>query len=447
MAVNPIRNFGRSFNPDSEHAKRNVSHRVKALLVLSDGVVFEGENFGAEGETIGEIVFNTSMTGYQEILTDSSYKGQIVTMTYPQIGNYGVNADDRESLEGPKVEGFIVKEYLDFPSNWRAEKIKNQPRIKFGAKFKINSLTNYLKEFGIVGIEGIDTRALTRHLRDHGSQMGIISTIDHNPESLLEKVRNHPGIIGIDLVKDVTSKNVYSWTEKVWKWQVSVKESKSQSIKASEYQSIKVSESLGVKDPDTLILGHSDTKVKKVVVYDFGVKLSILRNLVDALFDVSVVPAQTPAEEVFEMNPDGILLSNGPGDPEAVTYAIENTKKLIGKKPVFGICLGHQLLGLAMGGMTYKLKFGHHGGNHPVMDLETEKVQITSQNHNFCVDIKSLKGQVKHTHKNLYDGTEEGMRHVELPIFSVQYHPEAGPGPNDASYIFNRFREMIEEFK
>ena len=431
MAVNPIRNFGRSFNPDSEHAKRNVSNRVKALLVLSDGVVFEGKNFGAEGETIGEIVFNTSMTGYQEILTDSSYKGQIVTMTYPQIGNYGVNADDRESLEGPKVEGFIVKEYLDFPSNWRAEKIKVQPRIKFGAKFKINSLTNYLKEFGIVGIEGIDTRALTRHLRDHGSQMGIISTIDHSPESLLEKVRNHPGIIGIDLVKDVTSKNVYSWKEKVWKWQVSDKESKGQSI----------------KDSNTRTLGHSDTKVKKVVVYDFGVKLSILRNLVDALFDVSVVPAQTPAEEILDMNPDGILLSNGPGDPEAVTYAIENTKKLIGKKPVFGICLGHQLLGLAMGGMTYKLKFGHHGGNHPVMDLTTERVQITSQNHNFCVDIKSLKGQVKHTHKNLYDGTEEGMRHVELPIFSVQYHPEAGPGPNDASYIFNRFREMIEEFK
>ena len=426
MAVTPVGNFGRSFNPDSGHAKRNVSNRVKALLVLSDGVVFEGENFGAEGETIGEIVFNTSMTGYQEILTDPSYKGQIVTMTYPQIGNYGVNADDRESLEGPKVEGFIVKEYLDFPSNWRAENIKNQKsKIKI-----IHSLGNYLKEFGIVGIEGIDTRALTRHLRDHGSQMGIISTIDHNPESLLEKVRKHPGIVGIDLVKDVTQKKAYSWRDKVWKWQPAPQEVQGSMSNVQSYK-------------NSLPITHYPS-LKKVVVYDFGVKLSILRNLVDALFDVSVVPAQTPAEEILDMNPDGILLSNGPGDPEAVKYAIENTKKLIGKKPVFGICLGHQILGLAMGGRTYKLKFGHHGGNHPVMDLKTEKVQITAQNHNFCVDIKSLKGQVELTHKNLYDGTEEGMRHVELPIFSVQYHPEAGPGPNDALSLFTQFREMIE---
>jgi carbamoyl-phosphate synthase small subunit len=395
MAINPVRKL----RPAS---LGNFSNGVKTLLVLSDGTVFEGKGFGAEGETIGEVVFNTSITGYQEILTDPSYKGQIVTMTYTQIGNYGVNTEDIESLGGPKVEGFIVKEYFDFPSNWRAMR---------------GSLSDYLKEYGIVGIEGIDTRALTRHLRDNGSQIGIISTIDRNPESLLEKVRKHPGIIGIDLVKEVTSKKAYSWDEGVWKWQ---------------------------PNPPTPPLLKGGKGGLKVVAYDFGVKLSILRNLVDAGFDVYIVPAKTPAEKVLDMNPDGILLSNGPGDPEPVTYAIENTKKLIGKKPIFGICLGHQILGLAMGGRTYKLKFGHHGGNHPVMDLKTKQVEITSQNHNFCVEVASLKGQVELTHKNLYDGTEEGMRHVELPIFSVQYHPEAGPGPNDASYIFKRFREIIE---
>ncbi|MBM4135660.1 MAG: glutamine-hydrolyzing carbamoyl-phosphate synthase small subunit [Nitrospira sp.] len=400
----------------------------KALLVLSDGTVFEGKNFGAEGETIGEVVFNTSMTGYQEILTDPSYKGQIVTMTYTQIGNYGVNAEDIESMKGPKVEGFIVKEYLDFPSNWRTERFKIQD-----SRFKvINSLGDYLKEYGIVGIEEIDTRALTRHLRDYGSQMGIISTTDLNPQSLIDKVRKHPGIVGIDLVKGVTSKKAYSWKEGVWKWQSAEVEVRSQKSEVRREKNLPLT-------PYPLPLS--------VVVYDFGIKLSILRNLADAHFDVYVVPAKTPAEKVLDINPDGILLSNGPGDPEAVTYAIKNTKKLIGKKPLFGICLGHQILGFAMGGRTYKLKFGHHGGNHPVMDLETKKVEITSQNHNFCVDIKSMNGQVELTHKNLYDGTEEGMRHVELPIFSVQYHPEAGPGPNDATYLFKRFREMIESFK
>jgi len=371
----------------------------KALLVLADGTVFEGTSFGSEGETVGEVVFNTSMTGYQEILTDPSYKGQIVTMTYTQMGNYGVNAEDIESSGGPKAEGFVVREYLDFPSNWRLQM----------------PLGQYLRENNIVGIEGIDTRALTRHLRNRGAQMGIISTIDSDPKSLLEKIRNHPGISALDLVRDVTARESYAWNEGCWKW----------GIRATERQSDRYE------------------GMAKVVVYDFGVKFNILRNLVEAGFNVNVVPAQTPAEAVLEMNPDGILLSNGPGDPETVTYGIENTKKLIGKKPIFGICLGHQILGLAMDGRTYKLKFGHHGGNHPVKDLKTGRVEITSQNHNYCVDINSLGGKVKLTHRNLFDGSEEGMEHVELPIFSVQHHPEAGPGPNDSTHLFKRFREMM----
>jgi len=360
----------------------------KALLVLADGLVFEGESFGAKGERIGEVVFNTSITGYQEILTDPSYKGQIVVMTYTQIGNYGVNKEDIESKGGPKVEGFIVKEYIDYPSNWRAKE----------------SLEEYLKKYNIVGIQGIDTRALTRHIRKYGSQMGIISTQELNPENLYQKVKFHTGIGGIDLVKYVTTPKLYKWNS-------------------------------------------ANSKINKsnpfVVVYDFGIKLNILRSLSEVGFNITVVPAHTPAEIVIDIKPDAVLLSNGPGDPEAVKYGIENTKKLIGKIPIFGICLGHQILALAMGGRTYKLRFGHHGGNHPVKDLNTGKVYITSQNHNYCVDIKSLRGQAVLTHKNLYDGTEEGIKHVEFPIFSVQYHPEAAPGPNDSHYLFKKFKKLV----
>lgn len=384
---------------------------LKALLVLADGTVFEGTSFGADGETTGEVVFNTSMTGYQEILTDPSYKGQIVTMTYTQIGNYGINEGDIESAGGIKAEGFIVKEACDFPSNWRSS----------------TTLGDYMRQQNITGIQGLDTRALTRHLRTHGAQMGIISCLDLNPHSLLEKVRAHPDISAFDYVRDVTTSKPYEWTQGAWKWEAAATREARNADKAGS-------------DGSGPVVHPAP---KRVVVYDFGVKLNILRHLVDAGFGVTVVPAQTPAEAVLEMDPDGILLSNGPGDPQTVVYGIENARKLLGKKPVFGICLGHQILGLAMGGRTYKLKFGHHGGNHPVKDMATNKVEITSQNHNYCVDVKSLGGQVQLTHMNLYDGTEEGMMHVELPVFSVQHHPEAGPGPNDSTHLFERFWHMI----
>jgi len=372
---------------------------VKAVLVLEDGTVFEGWSFGAEGETMGEVVFNTSMTGYEEILTDPSYNGQIVNMTYTQIGNYGVNDEDIESAGGPKVEGFIVKESFDFYSNWRAN----------------NSLNTYLKGKGIVGIEGIDTRMLTRHIREHGSQMGIISTDDLKPESLLEKVKKAPSISDQDLVGQVSTRELYKWRERVWRWP------RGQVLRPLE-----------------------DTGRYRVVAYDFGIKLNILRLLVEAGCDVDVLPAATPAEDVLAMNPDGIFFSNGPGDPGSVPYAIENAAFLVGKKPIFGICLGHQILSMALGGRSYKLKFGHHGGNHPVKDLETGEIKITSQNHNYCVSVESLGESVVMTHLNLYDGTEEGIKHRDYPLFSVQYHPEAGPGPNDSRYLFRKFAEMME---
>jgi len=370
--------------------------KIKAFLVLADGTVFEGWNFGAGGETVGEVVFNTSMTGYQEILTDPSYRGQIVTMTYSQIGNYGTNPGDFES-ETAHAEGFVAKEFFDFPSNWRSDK----------------SLNEFLRHNNRVCIHGIDTRALTAHLRDNGVQMGIISTDDLNPLSLLEKVQSHPGISSLDLVSEVTTKEPYEWKQGLWK------------ITTNDER-------------------RTTNNELKAIVYDFGVKRNILRHLVEAGFNVRVVPAHTDPEEVIDQS-DALVLSNGPGDPRTAVYAVNIAKKLIGKKPILGICLGHQILGLALGGTTYKLKFGHHGGNHPVMDLSTKKVEITAQNHNYCVDIKSLNGQVELTHKNLYDGTEEGLIHRDIPVMTVQHHPEAGPGPNDSGYIFRRFRDMVEK--
>jgi len=353
----------------------------KALLVLEDNKVFSGRSFGAEGETTGEVVFNTSMMGYQEILTDPSYKGQMVAMTYTLIGNYGVNNDDLESKK-PWVEGFIVRENSSIFSNWRAQ----------------NTLNEYLKNYGIIGIEGVDTRALTRHIRVQGAMKGIISTLDEDINNLAEKARNCSGVIGRDLVKDVTSK-------KKWWWE-----------KKGDYA---------------------------VVVVDCGVKYNILRELVHLNCKVRVVPAKTKAQEILSLNPHGVLFSNGPGDPAAIPYVVETARNLIGKLPLFGICLGHQVLGQALGGKTYKLKFGHHGANHPVKDLKTNKIVITAQNHGFCLDTASLPDNLEVTHINLYDHTLEGMHHQNFPLFSVQFHPEAAPGPHDAVYLFQHFVELM----
>lgn len=373
---------------------------MKAILALADGRIFEGKSFGASGEVTGEVVFNTAMSGYQEVLTDPSYKGQMVTMTYTQIGNTGINPEDIES-RGLFLSGFIVKEYQDCYSNWRATM----------------SLDAYLKENGIVGIQGLDTRALTRHLRDKGAQNGIISTVDGNHESLVSKARAIPSMTGLDLASGVSCEKPYHWTEGVWNLE-------------SGYPEI---------DPATLKY--------KVVAYDFGIKYNILRCLVDAGCDVTVVPAGYPAEKVLEMNPDGIFLSNGPGDPEPLVAVQQEIRKLVGKKPIFGICLGHQLLGLALGGKTIKLPFGNHGSNLPVMDMATRKVEITSQNHGFAVDLGTLGEAACLGHENLNDQTVEGIRHCDLPIFSVQHHPEASPGPHDSQYLFGRFVEMMEKHK
>ena len=356
--------------------------RKTALLALADGRYYQGLSFGAEGEAVGEVVFNTSMTGYQEILTDPSYEGQLVAMTYPQIGNVGVNAEDVESRQ-PFMKGFIVKEYTFQPSNWRSTE----------------ALHEYMKRYGIIGIEGIDTRSLVRHLRDHGSQEAIISTSESAPNALVAKAKSSPGLVGRDLVRNVTCANPYDWNEGMWDLE--------KGYKKRDF----VTKGKGRKTGSFRAPGFF------VVAYDYGIKFNILRNLAESGCQVKVVPAGMPAEEVLAMNPDGIFLSNGPGDPDAVPYAKENVQKLIGKKPIFGICLGHQIMGLALGGKTYKLKFGHHGGNQPVMDLTTRKVEITAQNDGFAVDADSLKGAVEVTHLNLNDNTVEGLAHREAADF------------------------------
>lgn len=388
---------------------------MKAILALADRRFYIGGSFGAEGEAIGEVVFNTSMTGYQEILSDPSYEGQIVAMTYPEIGNVGVNAEDVESRK-PYVKGFIVKEYSALPSNWRA----TEP------------LHGYMKEHGIVGIEGIDTRSLVRHLRDQGSQEGIISTLSDNPDELIAKAEASPGLIGRDLAKEVTCQESYDWNGGGWELGKGYRKR----TPAEQPERKRRSRAPSFDSPRFF-----------VVAYDYGIKFNILRNLAESGCRVRVVPAWTAAEEVLAMNPDGIFLSNGPGDPDAVSYAKEIVRKLIGEKPVFGICLGHQIMGLALGGKTYKLKFGHHGGNQPVMDLTTRKVEITTQNHGFALDADSLKGAAEVTHLNLNDHTVEGLAHRDLPMFSVQYHPESSPGPHDANYLFKRFVDMMKEHR
>lgn len=367
-----------------------------ALLVLADGRAFRGESCGAGGEAHGEVVFNTAMSGYQEILTDPSYRGQLVCMTYPLIGNYGINPEDVESRR-PWLGGFIVKEACPYPSNWRGRM----------------TLDAYMREHDIVGIQGIDTRALTRHLRDRGAQEGIISTVETDARRLADRARALPGLTGRDLVSEVTVAVPHGWSEGDW------------DIKR------------GYRPP-------ANSRFR-VVAFDSGIKSNILRRLATLGCALDVVPAHTPVEAVLERKPHGIFLSNGPGDPEAVAYLVGTVRHLIGKVPIFGICLGNQILGLAAGGRTYKLKFGHHGANHPVKELSTGRVEITSQNHGFAVDPASVAaaGFIE-SHVNLNDGTSEGMCHRELPVFSVQYHPEASPGPHDADYLFDRFVTLME---
>ncbi len=388
-----------------------------AVLALADGTVFKGQALGFAGETIGEVVFNTAMTGYQEILTDPSYKGQIVLMTSTQIGNYGVMPEDDESRQ-VWVEGFIVREASRRMSNWRGRQ----------------TLEEYLLEHKIVSIQGIDTRALTSHLRKKGSQMGVISHVDLDESSLCAKAQSAPSIVGRDLVREVSCDSPYQW---------------------SNGSLVLCSDGNNAVATKPII----SSTAYKVVVMDFGVKHHILRSLVDMGCVVQVVPASTSADDIRERQPDGVFLSNGPGDPEGVPYAVNTVKALLGWKPIFGICLGHQILGLALGLDTHKLPFGHHGANHPVMDLRTRKIEITSQNHNFAVDLPHNEqeevlwatqpfdtsiGRMEVTHRSLNDGCCEGMVGLDSPVLSVQYHPEASPGPHDSSYLFQQFIDMMK---
>ena len=380
---------------------------MKALLALEGGRTFTCRSFTGPGETWGEVVFNTSMTGYQEVLTDPSYSGQIVTMTYPLVGNYGVNPEDVES-DRIQVAGFLIREYQNFPSNYRST----------------SPLADYLKDQGVLGLEELDTRALTRHIRNAGAMRAFISTEDLDPLSCVERARKIPSMVGQDLVQKVTTSVPFYWADG--------------------------KQVFGEDDNIYLDSNVWNFKGEKpsVVAFDFGIKYNILRCLEQTGFEVVVVPATTGAEVVKAMEPDGIFLSNGPGDPEPVTYAIETIKALLGYVPMFGICLGHQLLGLALGAKTFKLKFGHRGANQPVKNLLTGKVEITSQNHGFAVDTDSLqKENIEITHINLNDNTLEGFRHREYSIFTAQYHPEASPGPHDAKYLFDEFMAMIQESK
>lgn len=372
---------------------------VKAKLVLENGTIFTGEVFGAPGEVAGEVVFNTSMSGYQEIYTDPSYSGQIVTLTYPLIGNYGTTDEDLESVK-PQVAGVIVREYTLHHSNFRSQE----------------PLGAWLGRHGITGLQGIDTRMLTRMIRTEGAMRGVLSSIDLDEKRLLAKVQQVPSMNGLDLATRVTCASPYTWDQKD-------------------------------ETPFALPTQKATDGQRRfrVVAYDYGIKRNILRRLVAFGCDVTVVPAGFPAADVLAMHPDGVFLSNGPGDPAPVQVAIDNIRSLLGRVPIFGICLGHQLLALALGGRTYKLKFGHRGGNHPVKNLSTQAVEITSQNHGFAVDPDSLDpGAIEITHVNLNDGTNEGIRHRSLPAFSVQYHPEASPGPHDSDYLFRAFITMME---
>jgi len=375
---------------------------VQAILALEDGRIFRGKGYGAKAECYGEVVFNTSLTGYQEIFTDPSYAGQIVVLTNPQIGNYGTNPDDDEAVR-PFIEGLVVREFSPISSNWRSQQAADE----------------YLERFNIPVIADIDSRALVRHLRTHGVMRGVISLIESDPEKLIAKARSIPKMDGTDLARVVTTKQRYSWNQGPI-----------------------------VTDPTQPTKEFDSASALHVVAYDYGIKQNILRMLVDQGCNVTVVPAETSAEDVLSLKPDGVFLSNGPGDPEPVTYAQQNIRKLAGKTPIFGICLGHQLVGLALGGKTYKLKFGHHGGNHPVRQERTGKIEITAHNHNFAVDPDSLnQSEVELTHFDLNDGTLEGLRHKNMPLFTVQYHPEASPGPRDSHYLFGDFVKMMKEWK